>query len=193
MRSSILALSFAALLAGCMPKIETRRVDTPYPLRDFHGPATVPEAPVGTLRETDLNGYWRVVAVRPADGDSALSGQLGVGMALRVGTDRIVNVQGLPPEFLVPVAAQWRLNRVDGNGAVLGFGFDQPNGRLNFLHYAFVMAGVDRYRALAHEVMHFEESVTGAIRWTIWEIELELMGAQPPVRGVPPLNPVWPE
>lgn len=195
MRPHAPAVLLAALLCGCMPKIETRRVDTPYPLRDFHGPDTVPEAPAGTLRDADLNGTWRVVSVVHGEGDPNIPAQFAPNIRLRVGSDRVVNVQGLPPEFLVPVAAMWRLNRVDKEGAVLGFGYDRPTGQLTFLHYAFVMAARDGDRALAQEMVHFEENATGAIRWTIWDVTLERTGPEPPVRGVPaqPLSPNLPE
>ncbi len=185
-----LALAALASLSACVPKIESRQVDVPYPLVDFDGPESLPDAPEGTQRGIAMRGAWRIVHIELLDGDAALEHLFQPGWFLQADDYSVASVQGTPP--LWPVTADWRLNRVDGRGIALGFGFATPRGNLNFLHYAFVAAADSPNHARAIEALHFEDARFGGISWATWSIELERV-QRPPVHQVVPSQPRWPE
>lgn len=178
-------------LVGCIPKLESSTRENPYPLQDFNGPSTVPGSPAGTFSGFDLKGPWKVVDVQHQDGDPAGEHLLEPGWYLQANEDRVDALQGVPPEWFLPSGLEWTRNSVDRERLVLGFGFGKPRGDLNFLHYAFVMAGVDDNHARGIEALHFENAALGTIVWSIWSVQLERVQRPPDVIAVP-VAPVWP-
>lgn len=187
-----LRLAPLALLAlcGCVPKLESSTIETPYPLSGFHGPETVPAAPAGTLSGLDLRGPWRVVDVQHQDGEPAVEHLFQPGYFMLAGEDKVTAIQGIAPEWYLPVGLEWQRNGIADGEIVLGFGFEQPRGDLGFLHYAFVMAGVDGNRARGIEAFHYRNSLLGTIVWSIWSVELERVQRPPDVLPMP-IRPAW--
>lgn len=187
-----LALAALASLSACVPELESRTVETPYPLSNFDGPDSMPAPPEGTLAGIAMAGPWRIVSVERFGGEPTLDHLFRPGWFLLLDQANVSSIQGVPPEWLLPAGNDWRLNRVNEDGVALGFGFSKPRGNLNFLHYAFVAAADDINHARAIEAMHFEDARFGIITWAIWSIELERV-QRPPVVVEQPRPPQWPE
>ncbi|MEZ5963880.1 MAG: hypothetical protein R3F56_08560 [Planctomycetota bacterium] len=178
-------------LLGCVPKIESTTYETSYPLSSFHGPDSVPSAPPGTLDDASLAGPWRIVDVQHQDGDPTAEHLFQPGYYLLAGADRVSAIQGIPPEWYLPIGLEWQRNTIADGEMVLGFGFDEPRGDIGFLHYAFVMAAADDNHARAIEAFHFESGPFGTITWSIWSVDLERVQKPPDVLPAPS-RPIWP-
>ena len=190
-RLALASLTFC-LVSACVPRLKSGQVDNPYPLRDFAGPDSLPATPEGTITGITMRGPWRVVGAQHLGGEVSLDHLFKNGWSHFATETLVATVQGLPPEWLVPSGPQWRVNRVDEQGLALGFGFSRPRGNLNFLHYAFVAAPTDINHARGIEAMHFEDTRTGLITWSLWSIDLERLQRRP-VAEVEPMPPVWPQ
>src|SRR5690606_12258877 len=149
------AAALPPLSAACIPDLESRRVENPYPPAGFTGPDTLPPAPSGTVEAMDPQGPWRVPSVVHEDGASTIEHLCQPGWFLLVTGGSVTSLQGVPPEWMLPPGSDWHLNRVDRRGVALGFGFATRRGTLSFLHYAFVGAALSANHMEAVEAVHF--------------------------------------